>query len=52
MSSRNNGYWAGLGTQQTAQALDLTGGDTRQKIEYELKKLGPLVHKLHKKLSD
>lgn len=41
-----------LATQKTEQALSRTGGETRRKIEFELKKLGPVVESLSKKLSN
>ncbi|MDE2839837.1 MAG: hypothetical protein OXM03_04340 [Chloroflexota bacterium] len=41
-----------LAAQQTERDLGRTGGETRKKIEYELKKLGPVVDSLIKKLSD
>lgn len=41
-----------LATQATEQALGRTGGETRRKIEFELKKLGPIVDRLRKKLSN
>ena len=41
-----------LATQETEQSLDRTGGETRKKVEFELKKLGPVVDTLLKKLSD
>ena len=40
-----------LGTQETERALGRTGGETRKKIEFELKKLVPIVDNLRKKLS-
>ena len=40
-----------LATEDTEQALRRTGGQTRQKVEYELKKLGPIVETLLKRLS-
>ena len=40
-----------LATQETGQALGRTGGETRRKIEFELKKLAPVVNTLLKKLS-
>ena len=40
-----------LGTQETQQALGQIGGETRKKIEFELKKLGPVVESLLKSLS-
>lgn len=41
-----------LATQEAEQALGRTGGETRRKIEFELKKLGPVVDSLLKKLSN
>ena len=41
-----------LATQETKQSLDRTGGETRKKIEFELKKLGPVVDSLLKRLSN
>ena len=41
-----------LATQETEQALVRTGGETRKKIEFELKKLGPVADGLLKKLSN
>ena len=41
-----------LATQEAEQALGRTGGETRKKIEFELKKLGPVVDSLLKKLSN
>ena len=40
-----------LAMQETAQALARTGGETRKKIEFELKKLGPVVENRLKSLS-
>ena len=40
-----------LATQETAQALGRTGGETRKKIEFELKKLQPVIDKLLDNLS-
>ena len=41
-----------LATQETQQALGRTRGETRNKIEFELKKLGPVVDTLLKRLSN
>ena len=41
-----------LATQETELALGRTGGETRSKIEFELKKLGPVVDSLLKRLSN
>ena len=41
-----------LATQETEQSLGRTGGETRKKIEFELKKLGPVVDNLLKRLSN
>ena len=41
-----------LATQETEQSLGRTGGETRKKIEFELKKLGPVVDSLLKRLSN
>ena len=41
-----------LATQETEQALGRTRGETRNKIEFELKKLGPVVDTLLKRLSN
>lgn len=41
-----------LATQETEHALGRTGGETRKKIEYELKKLSPVVDRLLKRLSN
>ena len=41
-----------LATQETGQSLGRTGGETRKKIEFELKKLGPVVDNLLKRLSN
>lgn len=41
-----------LATKETEQALSRTGGETRNKIEFELKKLGPVVDTLLKRLSN
>lgn len=41
-----------LATQETERALGRTGGETRNKIEFELKKLGPVVDSLLKRLSN
>ena len=40
-----------LASQETEKALARTGGETRQKMEYELKRLAPVVQKMLKKLS-
>ena len=41
-----------LATEGTKRSLGRTGGETRKKIEFELKKLGPIVDNLLKKLSN
>ena len=41
-----------LAMQETEQALSRTGGETRNKIEFELKKLLPVVDGLKKRLSN
>ena len=40
-----------LASQETERALAQTGGETRRKMEYELKRLAPVVQKMLKKLS-
>lgn len=40
-----------LAAQETEKALGLTGGEARKKIEYELKKLSPIVENLIKNLA-
>lgn len=40
-----------LASEDTEKALARAGGETRQKLEYELKKLSPVVQKILKKLS-
>lgn len=41
-----------LAEQRTSQVLERTSGETRRKIQYELRKLKPVVDGLFKKLSD
>ncbi len=41
-----------LATQDAEQALDRSSGETRNKIQFELKKLSPVIEKLLKKLSN
>ena len=41
-----------LASEEAEKVLAKSGGETRQKLEYELRRLGPVVKKMLKKLSD